>query len=256
MAEFTAKKLNINDINNGQEWSDGQTPNAETFNAPIKSALWTEALATNQPDNSEADNIGVPNVSIIQANDGSPKLKFSNLRGIQGVQGDKGDSAFIRYSAYFDGTDFTETWTEGQTYVGFATGQTAPTDKSEYTWIYILPVVPNYYKHSISATGIDENGNPIVGDDGEPIILFRGFEFIYQDSSEQTNAFDLMQKLNENTIFSQKIVILADGSCGVVKNIWENEEIGASVATIINIENGSALTIIINELFDDVMGLV
>ena len=49
-------------------------------------------------------------------------------------KGDKGDNAFIRYSANADGTDFTEEWSEGQTYVGFATGQIAPTDKSGYTW--------------------------------------------------------------------------------------------------------------------------
>lgn len=45
-----------------------------------------------------------------------------------------GDSVFIRYSAHADGTDFTEEWSEGQNYIGQATGQTAPTDKSGYTW--------------------------------------------------------------------------------------------------------------------------
>lgn len=54
-------------------------------------------------------------------------------------KGDKGDNAFIRYSANADGTDFTETWSEGQQYIGFATGQSAPTDKSEYTWVRIVP---------------------------------------------------------------------------------------------------------------------
>lgn len=46
----------------------------------------------------------------------------------------KGDSCFIRYSAHADGTDFTETWSEGQTYIGLATAQVAPTDKSGYVW--------------------------------------------------------------------------------------------------------------------------
>ena len=49
----------------------------------------------------------------------------------------KGDSAFIRYSSHPDGTDFTEEWSEGQNYIGFATGQTAPTDKDGYTWLYL-----------------------------------------------------------------------------------------------------------------------
>lgn len=54
--------------------------------------------------------------------------------GKDGKDGAKGDSVFVRYSAYATGTDFTEEWTEGQDYMGVATGQTAPTDKSAYTW--------------------------------------------------------------------------------------------------------------------------
>ena len=46
----------------------------------------------------------------------------------------RGKSAFIRYSAYNDGTDFTETWSAGQNYIGHAVDFEAPTDKSAYTW--------------------------------------------------------------------------------------------------------------------------
>ncbi len=46
----------------------------------------------------------------------------------------RGDNCYIRYSAYADGTDFTETRSEGQVYIGFATGQAAPTDKAAYQW--------------------------------------------------------------------------------------------------------------------------
>ena len=46
----------------------------------------------------------------------------------------KGDSVFVRYSANADGTDFTEEWSEGQTYIGQATAQNAPTDKTAYKW--------------------------------------------------------------------------------------------------------------------------
>lgn len=48
-------------------------------------------------------------------------------------------NAFIRYSANADGTDFTETWSEGQLYVGFATGLEAPTNKEEYEWALFSP---------------------------------------------------------------------------------------------------------------------
>lgn len=53
-----------------------------------------------------------------------------------------GDSAFIRYSANADGTDFTEKPVSGQCYIGFATGKTAPIDKSGYQWVYLG--VPEY----------------------------------------------------------------------------------------------------------------
>lgn len=54
------------------------------------------------------------------------------------VKAEDGDSAFIRYSANADGTDFTEKPVSGQSsYIGFATGKTAPTDKSGYQWFYL-----------------------------------------------------------------------------------------------------------------------
>lgn len=59
------------------------------------------------------------------------------------LAGLKGDSVFIRYSANADGTDFTETWTPGQGFMGVATGQTAPTDKTKYNWLNIDGSTPN-----------------------------------------------------------------------------------------------------------------
>lgn len=50
------------------------------------------------------------------------------------VEAKDGKNAFIRFSENADGADFTETWSSGQNYVGFATGHEAPTDKSGYTW--------------------------------------------------------------------------------------------------------------------------
>ena len=43
-------------------------------------------------------------------------------------------SAWVRYSAYHDGTDYTESWSEGQNYIGVATSHDCPTDKSGYVW--------------------------------------------------------------------------------------------------------------------------
>ena len=44
------------------------------------------------------------------------------------------ERVFVRYSANADGSDFTEDWTAGQSYIGVATGREAPTDKSGYKW--------------------------------------------------------------------------------------------------------------------------
>ena len=61
-------------------------------------------------------------------------MSYFNGKQIHNITS-RGDSAFIRYSANADGTDFTEEWSEGQNYIGFATGQKAPADKSGYTWV-------------------------------------------------------------------------------------------------------------------------
>ena len=70
----------------------------ENADGAAKSAAEAEAcmqaLATNQPNNSEAGLVGSPTVSIEQADDGSRRFKFANLKGEQGqqgIQGDKGD---------------------------------------------------------------------------------------------------------------------------------------------------------------------
>ncbi len=44
------------------------------------------------------------------------------------------DKIFVRYSSKADGADFTENWSDGQGYIGIATGRTAPAEKGEYTW--------------------------------------------------------------------------------------------------------------------------
>lgn len=66
-----------------------------------------------------------------------------DLSGYQGL------SVFIRFSANADGTDFTETWREGQEYVGFATGLEAPAEKDSYVWACMNPRV-------VQTTGYDE----------------------------------------------------------------------------------------------------
>lgn len=61
---------------------------------------------------------------------------IKNKPDIEGIVSEamQGVTTFIRYSAYPDGTGLTEEWTGGQSYIGFATGTTAPTDKEAYKW--------------------------------------------------------------------------------------------------------------------------
>ena len=68
-------------------------------------------------------------IAVIHGFEGTKEEWLSSLSG---------ENAFIRFSAHADGTDFTETWSEGQSYIGFATGRTAPTDKSKYKWVALL----------------------------------------------------------------------------------------------------------------------
>lgn len=68
------------------------------------------------------------------------------------LAGLKGDSVFVRYSASADGTDFTDTWSEGQGYMGVATGQSAPTDKTKYNWMNINGETPNLSTVTMEAT--------------------------------------------------------------------------------------------------------
>ncbi|MCM1437796.1 MAG: hypothetical protein NC131_01100 [Roseburia sp.] len=91
MANFTPRKKTAQDFNNGVAYVDGigdQTGDAlqaETINNVIEGFLYTQGLAVNQPDTSEADNVGIVEASIITAADGSARLKLKNLKGEQGV---------------------------------------------------------------------------------------------------------------------------------------------------------------------------
>lgn len=48
---------------------------------------------------------------------------------------------FVRYSFNSDGTDFSETYVERMSYVGFAMAKEAPTDKVDYQWVFIGDVL-------------------------------------------------------------------------------------------------------------------
>ena len=86
MAGFTPSIKISSDFNNGKKYINGvDTPNADDFNNVIESQLYTQALATNRPDTTDAGLVGTPTVEIITSANGTPRLKFSNLKGEKGV---------------------------------------------------------------------------------------------------------------------------------------------------------------------------
>lgn len=92
------------------------------------------------------------------------------------IRGQKGDSIFFRYSSTADGSNFTETWSPGQAYIGVATGLIAPTDKSKYIWA----LFKEEGTRNVSGLYLDEDTNSLqlVDGDGNPfgnaIILPEG----------------------------------------------------------------------------------
>lgn len=97
---------------------------------------------------------------------------------VRAGDGDDGDSVFVRFSASEDGSNFTETWTDGQNYIGFATGQTAPTDKAAYTWCRFVSLT----------SGEADPGMLHVTDDGEGNVTVNGAIV----EANETPVFDLV----------------------------------------------------------------
>lgn len=81
MSEFRPSIINLNDINGGQRYNNGDGVGAEAINSAIEASAFAQALGTNQPNIENVDNIGTPSVSIETMADGTPRLKFENLGG-------------------------------------------------------------------------------------------------------------------------------------------------------------------------------
>lgn len=83
MPQFTPSQKQLTDFNNGNKFVNHvDSPSADDFNNVIESQLYTQGLAKNTPDTSEANNVGTPSVTVTTSSDGSARLKFSNLKGV------------------------------------------------------------------------------------------------------------------------------------------------------------------------------
>ena len=56
---------------------------------------------------------------------------------IPAIKGENGHQAFVRFSAYADGTDMNEIWDDTRDYMGLAFAPVAPTNKTAYQWVRI-----------------------------------------------------------------------------------------------------------------------
>ena len=96
MAQFSAKKIDTNTINGGQQVVKGSGVTPELFNAPVESALYTEKaieVLTSTADVSQANAVGTPTVSFVSKTEGGVEykyLKFANLKGETGKTGNIG----------------------------------------------------------------------------------------------------------------------------------------------------------------------
>ena len=106
---------------------------------------------------------------MIQIKSDLMKVKNPNTKEFEpliAIHGEKGNSIFFRYSSVADGSNFTETWSPGQAYIGVATGLSAPTDKSKYVW----SLFKEEGARNVSGLYLDENTNSLqlVDSEGNP----------------------------------------------------------------------------------------
>ena len=139
----------------------------------------------------------------------------------------KGDSAFIRYSADADadGADFTEEWSEGQNYIGFATGQTAPTDKSGYTWVLLPEGKAQTQAKPLARVTIDKELNFFVQWDKDEPMQIEGIEEL------TAFLFDCREKDEEMYIALYADATIPYGEVVKVLNIANDNEFKMVLAT-------------------------
>ena len=87
--KFSPKEFDINSINGGYKFDESDGISVDAVNAPIEASYFLQKLAKNQPNINEANLVGVATASIETAPDGTPRFKFSNLKGEKGNLGIK-----------------------------------------------------------------------------------------------------------------------------------------------------------------------
>lgn len=147
------------------------------------------------------------------------------------IYGEKGESVHVRYSAYEDGTDFTDTWASGHYYIGVATGKEAPTDKSGYTWIPFISLEP-----STLVVTHDSEGNVTLDGAAKEIevpvfnLVERGLPTLYLDADFITARFtttDIITAIRGGAVKFIVNVDYGDGSAIDVECLTTNAVAGS-----------------------------
>ena len=93
MAQLTPKRIDLSQINNGNEYNPTDGVQSSAVNSAVEASAYAQNFAesfADEPDNSEIANVGIPSVSIVNnIKDGITykKFKFSNLKGETGKTG-------------------------------------------------------------------------------------------------------------------------------------------------------------------------
>ena len=77
MAQLKPEKIDLLEINNGNEYNNGDGVDASTINATIKASAYAQALATNEPRYIDDGTSAI--VEIEEKTDGTPRLVFKNI---------------------------------------------------------------------------------------------------------------------------------------------------------------------------------
>lgn len=248
MANFNPSKKTANDFNNNTQYLDydptknqmGDGVQAATINNLVESQLWTQALATNTPDTSEANVVGTPSVEIVSADDGTPKLKFKNLKGAvgrNGATGAKGDdgrgiSQIVEYYAVSASNTVEPT--------SWSTAVPTMTTTNKYLWNYSM----TYYTDNTNTT----SNMRVIGVYGEvDTSKYATKEYVDDEVGDLGNSIDTAlsyyAKKDDTTQTIKAGTFMADGVMETPQIVADEYCLGYSgTKLVLNFTDGESTT--------------
>lgn len=194
MASLTPKKMDLSQINNGEEYANGDGVQASTINSVVQATAYVQSLATNPIDDTDADNEGTPQVYIEETENGA-RFVFKNLKGkhadipLTSLRvGDYVDNLSPIYILWdnFNGVDYRIEFSSGA-YIS-CDGQTTDftvsyEDKNEYIGGVSMSSGSNVLSiHNIDGTVTSMSGSY---NDGTPVDFTDLFSFALDESETE-----------------------------------------------------------------------